>query len=100
MNILADNSRPATTFQLTGSFDLLSGGGTFEIAGSLDGKREAMMADKTLRTSKRTPEQDAKGQSEKDHKGGGSDGVASADPRVISGKKDGDATFPVKGPKK
>ncbi|ESW89151.1 hypothetical protein X773_03175 [Mesorhizobium sp. LSJC285A00] len=60
-----------------------------------------MMADKTLRTSKRTtPEQDAKGQSEKDHKGGGSDGVASADPRVISGKKDGDATFPVKGPKK
>jgi hypothetical protein len=41
------------------------------------------------------PEGDARGQSEKNHKGGSNDGVASADPRVISKKKDGDATFPL-----
>jgi hypothetical protein len=42
------------------------------------------------------PEADAKGQSEKNHKGGTSDGVSSANPRVISGNDDGDATFPYK----
>jgi hypothetical protein len=64
--------------------------------------REAIMANKTRRTIERPPEQDARGQSEKNHKGGKNDGVASANPRVISGNKDGDATFPikVKGPKK
>ncbi|ESX07183.1 hypothetical protein X769_05495 [Mesorhizobium sp. LSJC268A00] len=40
-----------------------------------------MMVDKTLRTSRRTPEQDAKGQSEKDHKGG----EAMASPAPIRG---------------
>lgn len=39
------------------------------------------------------PEADAQGQSEKWHAGGGNDGVASANPRVLSGN-DGDATFP------
>lgn len=47
-------------------------------------------------TPKSGPEADAKGQSEKNHKGGSNDGVSSADPRVISGKEDGDATFPLK----
>ncbi|MBZ9811223.1 MULTISPECIES: hypothetical protein [unclassified Mesorhizobium] len=42
------------------------------------------------------PEADAKGQTEKKHKGGSNDGISSADPRVISEKKDGDATFPLK----
>lgn len=42
------------------------------------------------------PQADAKGQSEKKHKGGTNQGVSSADPRVISGKKSGDATFPLK----
>lgn len=46
--------------------------------------------------SKPGPEADAKGQSESNHKGGSNDGVSSADPRVLSGKKDGDATFPIK----
>lgn len=41
------------------------------------------------------PEKDAQGQSESNHKGGSNDGVSSADPRVISGKEDGDATFPL-----
>lgn len=40
-------------------------------------------------------EKDAQGQSEQNHKGGSNDGVSSADPRVISGKDDGDATFPL-----
>ncbi|MEQ1943512.1 hypothetical protein ABMA32_13945 [Mesorhizobium sp. VNQ89] len=42
------------------------------------------------------PEADAKGQSEKRHKGGSNDGVSSANPRVLSGNDDGDATFPFK----
>ncbi|MBZ9988146.1 hypothetical protein LB572_13690 [Mesorhizobium sp. BH1-1-5] len=56
------------------------------------------MADRTKAGSKsdRAPERDAEAQSEKHHKGGRNDGVVSADPRVISGKKDGDATFPIK----
>ncbi|MBZ9674642.1 hypothetical protein [Mesorhizobium sp. ES1-1] len=44
--------------------------------------------------AKSGPEADAKGQSEKNHKGGSNDGVSSANPRVISGNDDGDATFP------
>lgn len=56
------------------------------------------MADRSIGRSKsdRAPECDAEAQSEKRHKGGKNDGVVSADPRVISGKKDGDATFPIK----
>ena len=46
------------------------------------------------------PEADAKGQFEGKHEGGGNDGVASADPRAISGKKSGDATFPLKQDKR
>ena len=41
------------------------------------------------------PEADARGQSEKNHKGGANDGVSSADPRVLSKKASGDATFPL-----
>lgn len=52
-------------------------------------------SDRRLR-SRPGPEADAKGQSESNHKGGTNDGVSSADPRVLSGKKDGDATFPIK----
>lgn len=44
---------------------------------------------------KRRPERDARGQSEQRHKGGSNKGVASADPRVLSGDEDGDATFPI-----
>ncbi|MER8476027.1 hypothetical protein [Mesorhizobium sp. M1163] len=43
---------------------------------------------------KPTPEADARGQSEKNHKGGTNDGVSSANPRVLSGEDDGNATFP------
>lgn len=46
------------------------------------------------------PEADAQGQSEKNHKGGSNDGVSSADPRVISGSEDGDATLPLKQDKR
>lgn len=42
------------------------------------------------------PEADAEGQSEKHHSGGVNDGVSSANPRVLSGNDDGDATFPFK----
>ena len=43
-----------------------------------------------------TPEADAQGQSEKRHAGGHNDGVSSANPRVLSGNDEGDATFPYK----
>ena len=43
-----------------------------------------------------TPEADAQGQSERHHAGGSNDGVSSANPRVLSGEEDGDATFPIK----
>jgi len=43
-----------------------------------------------------TPENDARGQSESKHAGGSNDGISSANPRVLSGKKSGDATFPLK----
>ena len=42
------------------------------------------------------PEADAQGQSEKRHAGGDNDGVSSANPRVLSGDEQGDATFPYK----
>ena len=42
------------------------------------------------------PEADAQGQSEKRHAGGSNEGVSSANPRVLSGNDDGDATFPFK----
>ncbi|RLP22132.1 hypothetical protein [Mesorhizobium sp. YM1C-6-2] len=42
------------------------------------------------------PEADAQGQSEKRHAGGSNDGVSSANPRVLSGSEEGDATFPYK----
>lgn len=51
---------------------------------------------RTNQTPKHSPEADARGQSEKKHKGGKNDGVSSANPRVLSGKRDGDATFPFK----
>ncbi|TIW40718.1 MAG: hypothetical protein E5V71_12445 [Mesorhizobium sp.] len=56
------------------------------------------VVDRELKRSsaKPGPEADAKGQSEKNHKGGTSNGVSSANPRVISGNDDGDATFPYK----
>jgi hypothetical protein len=40
-----------------------------------------------------TPQSDAKGAKAKSRADGSNDGVASADPRVLSGKKSGDATF-------
>ena len=51
------------------------------------------MENKSIARSKsdRAPERD-----EKRHEGGKNDGVASADPGVTPGKKDGDATFPIK----
>jgi hypothetical protein len=42
------------------------------------------------------PKKDAKGQFASSKADGSNSGVSSADPRVISGKKSGDATFPVK----
>lgn len=45
------------------------------------------------------PEADAKGQSEGSHSGGSNDGVTSANPRLVSGEKSGDATFPLKKPR-
>ncbi len=56
-----------------------------------EGSREAVERE----LNRTGPEADAKGQSEQDHKGGTNDGVSSADPRVISEKEDGDATFPL-----
>lgn len=47
-----------------------------------------------------TPKDDARGQSESNHAGGTNDGMVSADPRVLSGKTDGDATFPIKREKR
>ncbi|SMH53953.1 hypothetical protein [Mesorhizobium australicum] len=45
-----------------------------------------------------TPEKDAEGQFEDRHAGGSNDGVTSANPRVLSGNEDGDATFPLDRP--
>lgn len=45
-------------------------------------------------------EADARGQFKISHEGSHNSGVISADPRVISGKESGDATFPIDGPSK
>lgn len=47
-------------------------------------------------SSRKSPEADARGQSEDNHKGGTNHGVSSANPRVLSGKENGDATFPLR----
>ncbi|TIU09655.1 MAG: hypothetical protein E5W39_02450 [Mesorhizobium sp.] len=56
------------------------------------------VVDRELKRSsaKPGPEADAKGQSEKNHKGGTSNGVSSANLRFVSGNDNGDATFPYK----
>jgi hypothetical protein len=59
-----------------------------------EGSRSVVDRELKRSSGKPGPEADAKGQSEKNHKGGTSDGVSSANPRVISGNDDGDATFP------
>ncbi|MBZ9657308.1 hypothetical protein [Phyllobacterium lublinensis] len=46
-----------------------------------------------VKTHEKLPESDARGQFAKTQNGGKNDGVSSANPRVLSGKKDGDATF-------
>lgn len=43
--------------------------------------------------SPKTPRDDAKGQFARTRHGAKNDGVSSANPRVLSGKRDGDATF-------
>lgn len=45
------------------------------------------------KASQSGPEKDAKGQFVRTRHGADNDGVLSANPRVLSGKKDGDATF-------
>lgn len=55
------------------------------------GRSETHKSD--LRGSKGVPEADAQGQTEKRHAGGSNDGISSADPRVLSGDDEGDATF-------
>jgi hypothetical protein len=59
-----------------------------------EGNRSVVDRELKRSSGKPGPEADATGQSEKNHKGGTSDGVSSANPRVISGNDDGDATFP------
>ncbi len=58
--------------------------------------REKSRSDELASRPKSGPEKDARGQSEKNHKGGSNDGVSSANPRVLSGNESGDATFPFK----
>jgi hypothetical protein len=43
-----------------------------------------------------SPQEDARGQFETNHAGGSNNGMSSANPRVLSGDEDGDATFPLK----
>ncbi len=45
-----------------------------------------------------SPREDAAGQSETNHDGGSNNGMSSANPRVLSGDEDGDATFPLNRP--
>jgi hypothetical protein len=61
-----------------------------------EGSRSVVDRELKRSSGKSGPEADAKGQSEKNHKGGTSDGVSSANPRALSGNDDGDATFPYK----
>jgi hypothetical protein len=58
---------------------------------------ELFMPDKPSTPAKSKPENDAKGQLARPKRRSDNDGVASANPRVISGKEDGDATFTEKG---
>ncbi|WP_181180153.1 hypothetical protein [Mesorhizobium sp. B2-1-3A] len=51
---------------------------------------------KDIPNRNRDPEPDASGQYAKSEADASNDGVSSADPRVLSGKKSGDATFPLK----
>lgn len=53
-----------------------------------------MSEDKPKHSS--NPKKDAKGQFARSKANRSNSGVSSADPRVISGKKSGDATFPLK----
>ncbi|MDW6021003.1 hypothetical protein SAZ10_04420 [Mesorhizobium sp. BAC0120] len=46
-------------------------------------------------TGKEDVERDAEGQFVQSRHGAGNDGMASANPRPLSDKRDGDATFPV-----
>lgn len=61
-----------------------------------EGSRSEVGRELKRSSAKRGPEADARGQTEKNHEGGSNDGVSSANPRVISGNDDGDATFPYK----
>lgn len=47
----------------------------------------------TEKSKKPDPKKDAKGAFARTRHGAGNDGVSSANPRVLSGKEDGDATF-------
>ncbi|MDQ0996497.1 hypothetical protein QFZ34_001679 [Phyllobacterium ifriqiyense] len=47
----------------------------------------------TEKLGKGDPKKDAKGQFAKTRHGAKNDGVSSANPRIMSGKEDGDATF-------
>jgi hypothetical protein len=60
------------------------------------GARKLQGMPETSSAKNANPEQDAEGQSEDHHSGGENDGVSSANPRVLSGNDDGDATFPFK----
>ena len=51
---------------------------------------------KDMPKQRRNPEPDAEGQLAKSKADGSNNGVSSADPEVITGKKGGDATFPLK----
>lgn len=53
----------------------------------------------TIKSTNADPKQDAKGQFVQSRKGSRNDGVSSANPRVLSGKADGDATFKTDGKK-
>ena len=46
-----------------------------------------------VKDKKKNPKGDAEGQFRKSQHGSHNDGVSSADPKVLSGKKSGDATF-------
>jgi hypothetical protein len=48
------------------------------------------------RTAGKGPKDDANGQFAPTQHGGDNDGTVSANPKVISQREDGDATFPVK----
>lgn len=47
----------------------------------------------TEKSDKSDPKKDAEGQFAKTRHGAKNDGISSANPRIMSGKEDGDATF-------